>query len=247
MMPAVAPQKTLVFSIALNGYQWIYRNYLKSHREYARNQGYCYQAITRPIATSLGVECCWLKLTVMLSALEAGYERVMFVDADAYIHEITPTLDTADFNQCSILMAKGYSGRFNSGVIILRNSFRAKQWLRNVIASRYSAIESANAVGWGENGHIIELSNDVSLVGELNIKWNNTYNKELQGYITHFSHGPMRQNKWLRVIHRLLSRATTGIRRVQSCYSKTETDQDNSALMDLTQRVIACYPSLLKS
>jgi len=40
--------KTLVLSIALNGYQWMYRNELASHYQYAQRHGYEHQAVTRP-------------------------------------------------------------------------------------------------------------------------------------------------------------------------------------------------------
>ena len=46
-------------------------------------------------ATTIGVECCWLKLTLMIEALDNGYDAVLFVDADAYIQPQAPRA-----NQC---------------------------------------------------------------------------------------------------------------------------------------------------
>ncbi|MFQ3288857.1 MAG: hypothetical protein ACI93V_001077, partial [Alteromonadaceae bacterium] len=69
--------KTLIFSIALNGYQLLYRHCINSHRAYAKKYGYEYLVISRPYFTALGVECCWLKLTLMLEALKAGSDTVL--------------------------------------------------------------------------------------------------------------------------------------------------------------------------
>ena len=183
---------TLVFSIALNGYQYLYHNYLQSHKRFALRHGYAYELVKRPYITQLGVECCWLKLTLLLSALEKGFKYVMFIDADAYVHSNAPKLTSELFEQANVLMARSYSGRYNSGVIMVKNHYRSRHWLNKVICSKDSAIASENSVGWGENGHIIEHSKQGSCVGELAVKWNNTYIVNLPAYITHFCHGPMR-------------------------------------------------------
>ena len=75
----------LVFSIVLNGYQWLYKDCIHSHKRYAELHGYTYQAVTRPYATSIDVECCWLKLTLMIEALENGYYSV-------FLSTLMPTL-----------------------------------------------------------------------------------------------------------------------------------------------------------
>jgi lipopolysaccharide biosynthesis glycosyltransferase len=89
--------------------------------------GYEYLVITRPYFTALGVECCWLKLTLLLEALNAGYDTVLFVDADAYInttaHELERLLEPDKY----LYLAKSYSGRFNSGVILVNNHFKIRQ------------------------------------------------------------------------------------------------------------------------
>jgi len=198
--------KTLIFSIALNGYQLLYRHCINSHRAYAKKYGYEYLVISRPYFTTLGVECCWLKLTLMLEALKAGYDTVLFVDADAYIkttaHELNPLLQPNKY----LYLAKSYSGRFNSGVILVNNHVKIRQWLVDVIAARHLSVLPENDVGWGENGHVIEYTKNCQFVCLLDRRWNNTYDIHLSDYIRHFSCGPLRQNYYLNLCHKQIGR-----------------------------------------
>jgi hypothetical protein len=143
----------LVFSIALNGYQWLYKDCIASHKRYAERNGYAYQVVTRPYATSIGVECCWLKLTLMIEALDSGYDAVLFVDADAYIQTHTPKLSSVLLPNKYVYLAKSYTGRYNSGVILLKNHNKVRRWLNSIIIARNQPISAKNDVGWGENGH----------------------------------------------------------------------------------------------
>lgn len=235
---------TLVFSIALNGYQYLYRNHLKSHREYALRHGYMYEAVTRPVVTHLGVECCWLKLTLLLRALRNGYQHVMFVDADAFIHTRAPQITDTMFEHASVLMAKSYSGRYNSGVIMIKNHGDSLAWLKSIINKQSTSIDQKNSVGWGENGHIIEQSKKSPCVGEVDIKWNNTYQKNLTDYITHFSHGPLRQGLTMRLIHKALSRLTNYYSKITNIIFSDK----NAAkeLARLTHQVSIHYPTFQK-
>ena len=212
--------KTLIFSIALNGYQWLYRHCINSQRAYAKQHGYEYLVISRPYFTSLGVECCWLKLTVLLEALKAGYDTVLFVDADAYIkttaHELEPLLQPNKY----LYLAKSYSGRFNSGVILINNHLKIQQWLTDVISARHLAVLPEHDVGWGENGHIIEYTQNCQFVSTLDRRWNNTYDIHLSDYIRHFSFGPLRQNYCLNLGHKLLGRVTRMLTKAQG-YGQT--------------------------
>jgi hypothetical protein len=200
--------KTLIFSIALNGYQWLYRDCISSQRAYAKHYGYEYRVICRPYFTSMGVECCWLKLTVMLEALKAGYNTVLFVDADAYIKTSAHQLESLLRPNKYLYLAKSYSGRFNSGVILVKNHYKIQQWLVDVISARHLSVLPEHDVGWGENGHIIEYTQNCQFVCTLDRRWNNTYDIHLSDYIRHFSFGPLRQNFFLNLSHKLLGRGT---------------------------------------
>ncbi|PHR85011.1 MAG: hypothetical protein COA59_03995 [Colwellia sp.] len=196
--------KTLIFSIALNGYQWIYKKELDSHKNYANKNGYDYQAITRPYFSSLGVECCWLKLTLMRTALLAGYQHVVFIDADAMVKHNCPAIETLFIDNKYIYMAKGYSNRFNSGVLIVRNKTEVIDWLTRVIDSRILTVANKNSVGWGENGHIIELSQNCPFIQEIDQRWNNTYDNNMADFIHHKNCGPLRTNLIDNFLHKLI-------------------------------------------
>jgi hypothetical protein len=198
----------LVFSIALNGYQWMYKDCIASHRRYADRHGYTYQVVTRPYATSIGVECCWLKITLMIEALDNGYDAVLFVDADAYVQSHAPKLSSVLLPDKFIYLAKSYSGRYNSGVMLIKNHSQVSQLLNTIITARHQPILAENDVGWGENGHIIEYTKHCQFVSTLNRSWNNTYDPDLNDYIRHFSFGPLRTNLWLNLSHKVLARLT---------------------------------------
>jgi hypothetical protein len=156
----------------------------------------------------MGVECCWLKLTVLLEALKAGYKTVLFVDADAYIKTSAHQLESLLRPNKYLYLAKSYSGRFNSGVILVKNHYKIQQWLADVISARHLSVLPEHDVGWGENGHIIEYTQNCQFVCTLNRRWNNTYDINLSDYIRHFSFGPLRQNFFLNFTHKLLRRST---------------------------------------
>lgn len=234
--------KTLVFSIAINGYQWLYKDCINSHKRYATQQGYHYQVVTRPYITAIGVECCWLKLTLMLEALKAGYEHVLFVDADAYINLDSPRLDTVITPAHCLYLAKSYSQRYNSGVILVKNTATIRAWLNRVIANRHIAVDLENDVGWGENGHIIQYSKNCHFVTTLDRRWNNTYDPQLHDYIRHFSFGPLRNSFYLNLSHKLLARFTRCISKFQrylNCQTCISAKQD--PLTRLTQQVLQNY------
>ena len=232
----------LVFSIALNGYQWLYKDCIASHKRYAHRHGYTYQVVTRPYATSIGVECCWLKLTLMIEALDNGYDSVLFVDADAYIQTHAPKLSSVLLPDKYVYMAKSYSSRFNSGVILINNHSKARRLLKTIITARHQPILAENDVGWGENGHIIEYTKHCQFVSTLNRSWNNTYDPELNDYIRHFSFGPLRTNLWLNLSHKALARLTRLFSKFQALTEMTsQSYPPQDKLTKLTALVLRHY------
>lgn len=230
-------KRTLVFSVALNGYQWLYRNYLKSHRRYAHRHGYAYVLIDRPNFTRLGVECCWLKLLIIRHALASGFDSVLFVDADAYIQDSAPPIESALETGKQLYMARGYSQRYNSGVIYANATPEVIAWLDKVIASRKCKVTADCDVGWGENGHMIMHAAGKAFIGELDLKWNNTVSTQLCDYIRHFNHGPMRASWRLRLLHKLLSRITRTVLKAQGASATTQ-------LKHLFEQVKQRYPQV---
>lgn len=235
--------KTLVFSIALNGYQWLYKDFLRSHATFAEKHHYVYQAVTRPSFTTIGVECCWLKLTLLLEALESGYDTVFFVDADAYIANAAPALEHNFEKGKYLYLARSYSGRFNSGVILVRNHQDIRCWLRHLLSMRHESISDACSVGWGENGHVIKHTQRCGFVSQLDKKWNNTNDPELRDYIRHFSFGPLRKSPYLNITHKFFSRATSVCFKVNKLLEKAGLKRPHTdKLSQLTKQALEYYP-----
>jgi len=237
--------KTLVLSIALNGYQWMYSKELGTHKKYAQKQGYSHQAVTRPYISALGVECCWLKLTLMRTALLSGYDTVIFLDADTVVNADCPPLSSVLENKKHIYMAKGYSKRFNSGVLIAKNNKHTISWISRVIDSRFRTVQKRNDVGWGENGHIIELSKGVTFIKELDQKWNNTFDHHLDDYIRHSNCGPMRTD----LLHNFFHKAVFCLSaRVLAFVNRNQLVPDQKCSEDIllreTKVILSLYPKL---
>ncbi|MDX2368804.1 MAG: hypothetical protein QNK36_10430 [Colwellia sp.] len=237
--------KTLIFSIALNGYQWMYKKELESHKRYATKYDYDYQAVTRPYFSSLGVECCWLKLTLMRTALAAGYQRVMFIDADAEVTHNCPAIETLFIDNKHIYMAKGYSNRFNSGVLIVRKNKQVIDWLTRVIDSRLLSVANKNSVGWGENGHIIELSQNCPFICEIDQKWNNTYDRNMTDFIHHKNCGPLRTGFIDNFIHRIIFCLSHRLLTSTTIFTVLTQQSNLDNLLDKeTDKIITLYPNL---
>lgn len=198
----------LIFTIALNGYQSIYKSYIKSHADYAKRIGATYVPVTRPYISKLGVECCWLKLYLMREALNAGYDYVLFVDADAEIKSEAPNILSNLKPGKHLYMANGYTGRFNSGVILARNDVQSVTFLTSVINSHKTTNALNDGVGWGENGYIIKLAGSYNGIVTLDQKWNNTYSFQLNDYIRHISYGPLRNGWLINQLHYVITRVS---------------------------------------
>lgn len=243
------PTKTLVFSIAMNGYQLLYKHCLSSHQRYAKRCNYDYIAVTQPAYTMLGVECCWLKLTLIKQALLAGYTDVLFIDADAEVKNSAPALDTIKQIDKHLYLANGYSNRFNSGVIYARAHASVIDWLNRVLAAKDGGIPNEDDVGWGENGYVIHFAKQCEFIATLDSKWNNTWQPELADYIRHYNHGPLRSGLTLFLIHKGLGRLTRlivklkqKIHALDSANRCIANNQKDSAFSQLCQQVKRHYP-----
>jgi len=235
---------TLVFSIALNGYQWMYRKQLKSHKQYAKKNQYVHQAITRPFISSLGVECCWLKLTLMKEALLSGYDTVLFLDADTQVNDNCPSLNQVIELEKYIYMAKGYSDRFNSGVVLIKNDIQTIHWLNQIINARFNTVKRENDVGWGENGHIIEFSKGLTIVAELDQRWNNTFDHHLDDFIRHHNCGPMRTSLIYKLFHRAIFFISARLKSIINYRNQVNKGSDKDLLKQETDDILSIYPHI---
>jgi hypothetical protein len=76
--------KTLVFTIATNGYEEFLAEHIDSQRRYAARHGYEHVALTKnPPWGITAANSAWLKIPMMLHYLRSGDDRVLWIDADA--------------------------------------------------------------------------------------------------------------------------------------------------------------------
>ncbi|MEE2730642.1 MAG: hypothetical protein VYA55_07440 [Pseudomonadota bacterium] len=235
----------LVFSIALNGYQWLYRNLSATHADYAERHGYGYVQVRHPGLSTLGREVCWLKIRLALEALVSGYEWVVFLDADTRVAPHTPAVETVQRPGCHLYGARGFSGRLNSGVLILRRHPDTEHLLRSALHLATTPVDADCDVGWGENGHLIQLCRTASCVHYLDQKWNNNQRPELDDYIRHFSAGPLQHHHQANPLHSGLGRTLfhgarlLGVVRAHLPWPQAGFHQN---LEQLSRRVFQHYP-----
>lgn len=237
----------LIITLAMNGYQLFYRNFIKTHQVYARRIGAKHVSVSRPWVSTLGVECCWLKLHLLKKALEAGYDDVLILDADTKVNTQTPDIRTKQRAGKYVYMAKGYSQRFNSGVLWVQNHKAALEFIDIVINSRLSTVPLEDEVGWGENGHIIHHAKKTNIIGQLETCWNNTYNSKLVDYIRHYNHGPFRRHGYKRWLHKLLARLSRGWLKIMLLYHYQGKDKLPSEQFEYeVEKILLQYPQLIK-
>lgn len=196
--------RTLVFTVALNHYDLIWDQNVLSHRAYAARHGYTYTLVRRPAATTVR-EAVWLKLALLQSALEAGWERILFVDVDCELKPSAPPVESALVPGKDVYFANGFSDRPNSGVILLRAGQGSRSFIQDVLAA---ADEEVPEQDWGENGHVIHFAAKSPAVEILDRRWNNNADPELADFIRHYSAGgPMRALYRMSLSGRLVSLA----------------------------------------
>lgn len=240
-------QSMLIFSVALNGYQWIYKKHLASQQAYADKIGAHYRVVTKPFFSQSGVECCWYKLHLLKQAIQSGYKHILFLDADCFVQPDCPDIRENFTEAHSIYMARSYSGRFNSGVILVKGAESSLNFFDKVIASRHNKLDKQDSVGWGENGHVIACAKNVDYIGELDIKWNNTSEILLSDFIRHENFGPLRQNKLLNLCHKAFNRFSSVTTKVQSSLRQLPKHEfyQNNAQKEL-QIILETYPEFSK-
>ncbi|PSB59033.1 hypothetical protein C7B77_02445 [Chamaesiphon polymorphus CCALA 037] len=182
-----------MFSIATNGYDKIFQACLDSHQKYADLQNYDYRAFTKsPPSGISGTNSAWLKVAIILRALEKGYQNVFFVDADALIREYTPPIDSVFCQDKFVYMSVESSGNFNSGVIIVVNSPQAIKFFKNLLlrADVPNSLLPKSDRCLYENGHVINLAKNSPIVQIIDPKWNYNYNTNIgEGEKEYISHG----------------------------------------------------------
>ena len=188
-------KRVLVFSIALEGYERLFESCIDSQRQYCQRHGYHYVLIDHAPRRLQPVEAAWLKVSLLRSALCAGFTWVAFIDADCDVRSGMPGfpeyLDRVGRDK-SIFFAPGYTGRINSGVAFARNTSAAVGFFQAVLCHADQSVPREDYALY-ENGHMIFFGKnnpDVYLLEhEL---WNNNSKLDQESYIQHYSGGNLR-------------------------------------------------------
>jgi hypothetical protein len=176
----------LMFSVALGGYHWQFADAIATHRRYAARHGYEYVLVSRPRRVGRN-DSAWLKVPLMSLALQNGCDWAAFVDADAAFQPKAPPLTTLAEPGKHLYMARGASGRVNSGVMLARNCKHTKEFFCDVLEAASHTPPPDCDLGWSENGHIIWLAHDLDCLKLLDQRWNNTQAPKLDDYIRHYT------------------------------------------------------------
>jgi len=185
--------KPLVISLGFNGYQWIYARNVKTQQSYCDRNGFDYVMVSRPRFTNMLMECAWLKIPLIIAALEAGRPWVLFLDSDVEVKLNAPSFLSNEVEGRDLYLANGFSGRVNSGVIMVRRSERVISLLSQMYSNAMNPIPAEDDVGWGENGHVIHYTRTYEGLQILEPRWNNNVSPNLDDYFRHYSAGPMRK------------------------------------------------------
>jgi hypothetical protein len=182
-----------VFSIATNDFDIFFRRCIKSHQDYADRQGYCYRLIVPPRPTDKGDRVGWLKIPMVLAALERGYDWVMFLDADCEVTARAPRVESIEQPDKSLYLVLGHTKRVNSGVILVKNTPESRDFFRTVLANAEEPVPTDGFPPFPyENGHMIHYSRSFAGLELLDQRWNNNVDLNLADYVRHYSGGEMR-------------------------------------------------------
>lgn len=182
-----------MFTVATNGYDEIYKDYLESHQSYANKFGYKYVAFTKsPPGGISGTNSAWMKVAIILDALKQGYKVVFFIDADAIIRSYTPPVSVLFEPEKFIYMSVGTNGQFNSGVIVVLNNHKSQRFFEKLLlrADIPGFLLPKSDRCLYENGHVINLAKNSPIVQVIDPKWNYNYNTILpEGEKEYIWHG----------------------------------------------------------
>jgi hypothetical protein len=184
-----------MFSIALEGYEKTFSPCIESQKRYCSDKKYDYILINDSPRKMKPKEAAWIKIPLIIAALNKGYQWVAFIDSDCEIRNFTPALTTvmadADADK-SIFMAKGKSGRLNSGVMFIRNAPSARQFFETILNNADITVPAEDKTAF-ENGHIIHFGKNNPAIQVLDHdQWNNNSAMNADSYIQHYSSGILR-------------------------------------------------------
>lgn len=240
----MATPKTLIFSVALNGYDLAYRRALQSHADYAARVGAIQVTVTRPSVRDPAL-AAWLKIPLMRRSLESDWDWVAYVDADCEFKEgapsFTQTLEGPEGGKGDIFMAEGRSGRINSGVMIARSSEGSRRFFNYVEESIDWSIPEQDRAGLKyENGNVIHVDRVIQPITRLDLRWNNTFDPELPDYVRHYA-GPLRPSYDRSAFDTVRLKARRLLSKRPSPQPDRRSEEFATSLAALTDRVASTY------
>lgn len=238
--------RSLVFTIAQNGYGFAYKRCIESQRRYADSIGAAFVSIAHPPRVSEAAQSAWLKIPVLLEALKSGYDSVAYIDSDCAVSADAPNFNDAlpSLAEGRIFMAQGASKRINSGVIIAGGGTPAIPFLEQVMGSITTTIPEDDRRSLKfENGNVIYCARISGVVDDLPVVWNNTYDPALRDFIRHYTGSlrseytrPFLSDAWYRLLRKTVYH--------QPPQPSSRDEQFVERLRGLTTDVIAKYPLL---
>ena len=234
------PSRNLIFTVALNGYATIYDRCVETQKAYAKAHGYGYEAVDRVGEPVTPAESAWLKIGIMVEALRQRHEWIAYIDADCEIKSAAPPIESVAVNGKTFYVTNGFSGRINSGVMIVRNCPQMMSFFSELLGASARQIPPADRALY-ENGHVIHLAKTRSDVQSLDPRWNNNQDPALDDYVRHYSWGPLRRLYRPSLAGRLARLRMSLNKRFQRAFSKGDrTDSiDANRLQRLARDCVA--------
>lgn len=244
MRPRPMTSKTLLYTVALNGYGTSYRAAIRSHEAYAKRIGAEYVCVTKPFVNDPAI-AAWLKVPLLAAGLDSGRDWVGYIDADCVVRSKAPDFRSAlPRGSSDVYLAEGRSGRVNSGVIFVKNSQKSRDFINTIMASMTEPISSEDRAGLKyENGNFIFIDRMVRRADRMPLTWNNTFEPALEDHIRHFT-GDLRSSYRRSAFDTYLGKAQKLLAKKPGPQPERRSDEFASALEDVTRRVIALYPAL---
>lgn len=188
-----------ILSVHTPAYLQKWSAHVASQRRYAARFDYEFVSVTLPRENTPADRGMvqWRKLFFLKSLLQT-HARVLLLDTDVLVQPHAPDIRQTLVEDKLIYMARGHSGRYNSGVMFVVSHPKSISFLQAVVDSRGTPVSAENYVNdYGENGHIIQWANHPDfrdLIGELDQRWNNNADPKLRDFFRHFSAGPLRRH-----------------------------------------------------
>jgi len=179
----------LIVTVADKYYLQRYDFCLRSVAAYGKKFGIQHVIFDSP---SAGLNMKWSKLQRSRELLLSG-DDVLLLDADVYATpQATNFLEKFnEFPESDVFVAKGVSGRANSGVMLFRGGRHSKavEFIDYCLSNRLTPVSQSDFVtSDGENGHVIQSCRFFrSHVHYLDSSWNNSMRLDLNSNFIHFT------------------------------------------------------------